>query len=57
MIKELIRFTETALADETFRNLNLAPKDGLHIVLKLERSEGGTFISDQAEYAFYSAKK
>ncbi len=56
MIKELVQFTETALADETFRNLGVVPKEGLHIVLKVEKTEEQTFISDKAEYAVYSKK-
>lgn len=56
MIKELVQFTETALADETFRNLGVKPKEGLHIVLKVEKTEEQTLISEKAEYAVYSKK-
>jgi len=56
MIKELIQFTETALADETFRNLSVVPKEGLHIVLQIEKTEEQTLISDKAEYIVYSKK-
>lgn len=56
MIKELVQFTQTALADEAFRNLGVTPKEGLHIVLKVEKTEEQMLISDKAEYAVYSKK-
>lgn len=56
MIKELVQFTEMALADETFRNLGVTPKEGLHIVLKVERTEEQALIAEMAEYAVYSKK-
>lgn len=57
MIKELVQFTEIALADETFRNLGVAPKEGLHIVLSAERTETQTTIAEKAEFTYYSSKK
>lgn len=57
MIKELVQFTETALADEAFRNLGVKPKDGLHIVLQVEQTEEQTLISDRATSFTFSAKK
>lgn len=57
MLKELVQFTETALADETFRNLGITPKEGLHIVLQVEKTEEQTSIANKAEYAVYSSKK
>src|SRR5690606_25341159 len=56
MIKELIQFTETALADETFRNFGVKPKEGLHIVLQVEKTEEQTLISDKAEFVVFSKK-
>ncbi len=56
MIKELVQFTESVLADETFRNLGVAPKEGLHIVLQVEKMEEQTLIADKVEYAVYSKK-
>lgn len=56
MIKEIVQFTEIALADEAFRNLKLTPKKGLHIVLKVEKTDEQTIIKEDAEYAVYSGK-
>ncbi|MBK6948874.1 MAG: hypothetical protein IPH16_13210 [Haliscomenobacter sp.] len=56
MIKELVQFTQAALADEAFRDLNMAPKEGLHIVLQIENKEGQIKISDKADYVVYSKK-
>lgn len=56
MIKELVQFTEAVLADETFRNLGVTPKEGLHIVLQVEKAEEQMRIADKAGYAVYSKK-
>ena len=56
MIKELVQFTETCLADEEFKNLGVAPKEGLHIVLQVEKTEVGARIADKAHYAVWSKK-
>jgi CRISPR-associated protein Csh1 len=56
MIKELVQFTETVLQDETFRNLGVSPKEGLHIILNVERTEEQTVISPKAEFVLFSKK-
>lgn len=56
MIKELVHFTEKALADKSFRNLGMAPKEGLHIVLQVEKTEDQVNIAEEAEYVIYSKK-
>lgn len=45
MLKELIQFTETVLADPVFRNLNLAPREGLQIVLEVNQTPEGIAIA------------
>jgi CRISPR-associated protein Csh1 len=47
MLKELVQFTQTVVDDPVFRNLNIAPKEGLHIVLKVEKiSEQYDIVDD-----------
>jgi len=58
MIKELVQFTKMALADPVFRNLNLAPREGLHIVLKTEKIQEQTIVVEEPLYTgAYSKKK
>lgn len=58
MLKELTQFTKAALADPVFRNLNLAPREGLHIVLRAEKTPEQTLIVEEPLYAgAYSKKK
>jgi CRISPR-associated protein Csh1 len=56
MIKELVQFTETCLNDEGFKNLGVVPKEGLHIILHLEKTEEQTFIADKATYVRWTKK-
>lgn len=59
MIKELVQFTKKALEDPVFQSYGVMPKDGLHIVLSVERKDGQTTISDTPVFAgiFNSKKK
>lgn len=54
MLRELINFTKT-LSDD-FKGLNLSPKEGIHILLKV--NEDGSILTgvDSIEYAYYSKK-
>jgi CRISPR-associated protein Csh1 len=56
MLKEIIQFTQSILEDETFSNLGMVPKEGLHIILKVESEEGKLKISEDAEYSVFSEK-
>lgn len=57
MLKELVQFTQTVVADPFFRNLNLAPKEGLHIVLKVEKISDQYDIVDDLVFAGVFNKK
>lgn len=57
MLKELVQFTQTAVTDPVFRNLNLAPKEGLHIVLRVEKTSEQAGIADEAVFAGVFNKK
>ncbi|MEQ1746971.1 MAG: hypothetical protein ABMA02_16180 [Saprospiraceae bacterium] len=57
MIKELVQFTQAALADPVFRNLNLAPREGLHIVLRVEKTEEQTVIAEELAFVGAFTKK
>jgi CRISPR-associated protein Csh1 len=57
MIKELVQFTKTALADPIFRNLGVQPREGLHIVLKVEKTEETTKIAEKPLFSGVFAKK
>lgn len=54
MLKEIINFTNT-LSDE-FKSLGLQPKEGLHILLKID--DNGNVITkvESIEYGFYAKK-
>lgn len=56
MIKELVQFTETVLKDVDFSSMGLAPKEGLHVVLKLEQKDGKISIVEEATYVTFSKK-
>jgi CRISPR-associated protein Csh1 len=56
MIKELVQFTETCLADEGFKNLGVVPKEGLHIILHLEKTEEQTLVTEKATYVRWTKK-
>lgn len=58
MIKELVQFTEYALEDPVFKNIGVAPKDGLHIVLSVLKTEAQTKIAERPAFVgFYNSKK
>ena len=58
MIKELIQFTALALEDPVYRSLGVIPKEGLHIILKVEKSDEQTTIAELPAFSgVYSAKK
>ncbi len=57
MIKELVQFTEIALADPVFRNLGVLPREGLHIVLQVEKTEEETTIHEKPLFAGFYSKK
>lgn len=57
MIKELVQFTKTVVDDPVFRNLNLSPKEGLHVVLRVEQTAEGVKISDVPIFAGVFNKK
>lgn len=54
MLTELINFTKT-LSDH-FKTLGLSPKEGLHILLKLNEPGEILTSTDSIEYAYYSKK-
>jgi CRISPR-associated protein Csh1 len=51
MIKELVQFTQAVTKDPVFRNLNIAPKEGLHLVLKVEQDANQVSIADDPVFA------
>lgn len=57
MLKELVQFTQTVVGDPIFRNLNLAPKEGLHIVLQVERTPEQVNIADELTFSGVFGKK
>lgn len=57
MLKELVQFTQTVVDDPVFRNLNIAPKEGLHIVLKIDKTNGQYEIDDDVAFAGVFNKK
>ncbi|MBX2892577.1 MAG: hypothetical protein KF734_16740 [Saprospiraceae bacterium] len=57
MLKELVQFTQTVVDDPIFRNLNLAPKEGLHIVLRVESTPEQISIADELAFAGVFSKK
>lgn len=57
MLKELVQFTQTVVDDPIFRNLNLAPKEGLHIVLRVESTPEQINIADDLVFASVFNKK
>lgn len=57
MIKELVQFTRTAVADPAFRNLNLAPKEGLHVILGIAQEGELISIADDLAFAGVFNKK
>jgi len=57
MIKELTQFTQAALADPVFRNLNLAPREGLHIVLRAEKTDNQIIIAEEPAFVGAFTKK
>ena len=57
MIKELTQFTEAALADPFFRNFGVAPREGLHTVLQVERIREQVTIAEKPVFAGAYSKK
>jgi len=57
MLKELVQFTTAALEDPIFRSLGVTPKEGLHIVLQVERSAEQTAIAEKPAFAGAYNKK
>lgn len=57
MIKEIVQFTKTVVADPTFCRLNLTPKEGLHVVLNVNISPEQIEISDELTFAEEFNKK
>jgi len=57
MIKELVQFTKTVIDDPIFRNLNLTPKEGLHIVYSVEHKADKVNISASPTFAGVFNKK
>lgn len=58
MIKELVQFTTEAMEDPLFRNLGVTPKDGLHIVLQVEKTETETIIGEKPVFSdVFNSKK
>lgn len=57
MLKELVQFTQTVVGDPIFRNLNLTPKEGLHIVLRVESTPEQISIADDLAFAGVFSKK
>lgn len=58
MLKELIQFTEVALADPVFRNLGVAPREGLHLILQVEQTPEQVLIAEELLFSgTYSKKK
>lgn len=55
MIKELVNFTKNL--SEEFKNLGVRPREGLHIVLKMENENGHLRINtNDCQYAIFSKK-
>lgn len=57
MLKELTQFTASVIADPVFRNLNLSPKEGLHVVLQVEITPEQTHIAEAPSFAGVFTKK
>lgn len=57
MIKELVQFTAAALEDPVFRSLGVSPKEGLHIVLTVEKDEEQTRIAEKPAFTGVYNKK
>lgn len=58
MIKEIAQFTDMVLKDSAYSNFGVTPKDGLHIVLKVEQTEEQITIAETpAFFALFNAKK
>lgn len=58
MIKEIAQFTDKVLMDSAYSNFGVTPKDGLHIVLKVEQTEEQITIAETpAFFALFNAKK
>ncbi len=57
MIKELVQFTTTALEDPVFRSFGVTPKEGLHIVLQVEKTEEQTIIAEKPVFTGIYNKK
>ncbi|HND87324.1 MAG TPA: hypothetical protein PK971_03295 [Saprospiraceae bacterium] len=59
MLKELVQFTDSVLNYPAFRNLNLTPKEGLHLVLTVENpSDQAPSIADAPAFVgHFQAKK
>ncbi len=57
MIKELIHFTERL--DEEFKNLGTSPKEGLHILLRINTDSNGliSIDTDDFQYEQYTKKE
>lgn len=57
MIKELVQFTTTALEDPVFRSFGVTPKEGLHIVLQVGKTEEQTIIAEKPVFTGIYNKK
>lgn len=57
MLKELVQFTASVVNDPVFCNLNLSPKEGLHIVLQVGKNPEQTIISEEPVFAKSFTKK
>lgn len=55
MIQELINFTQNL--DESFKNLGISPREGLHIILTQREGDTNFYLdTDNYQYAIYSKK-
>lgn len=57
MIKELVQFTEHALADPVFSNLGVVPREGLHIVLQVVKTPEHVIIDEKPIFSGLYPKK
>lgn len=58
MLKELVQFTTSVVNDPIFRSLNLKPREGLHLVLGVEKTpEGRVVLAEKPVFAQAFTKK
>lgn len=55
MIKELVQFTNSL--DSEMKAIGMLPKEGLHILLRYENTDGQLSISKDFQYEWFSKKK